>query len=177
MRYRHVLYLFILALTSCNAPVSETTFSSGTKTVDHTSAHLYAARDGHVLFVLWHDMRSDDPSAGSHGSGSSGRTGDLIEFEYEYRTDDGKRLAWSGRSPDGVGGTATVDGKDYDLAAGGLFVVEDGPDGAVVTQIDADFGDAKTINGILAHLERSVPEVRALLGRDGAEDREGERSP
>jgi len=97
------------------------------------------------LFVIW----SDSP----HGT-SAGSTGgpDGFTADGAITTRERRRVSFRATSSDGQSGKVVIDGIDYDLAAGKLFLVATGGGTVKVKQM------AKDLSGL--HLEK--PDFRAF---------------
>jgi hypothetical protein len=78
-------------------------------TFNYTIEHL--TYDGRVYLVV----AADHCSGGSSGSGPTAQ-GQLNAL-------DGRKLAWSCTTQDGTSGTVTIDGQQFDLAEGAVFLI------------------------------------------------------
>jgi len=159
----------LLLLSGCvqgDRPVREG-ISSGSKEVGCATANFYASREGRVFFMLWHDYRPTDRAAGGFGSGGVCREGDRLEIDGAYGTTDGRLLQWTCQSPDGVTGTVTVNGVEYDLEAGNLFIVADIEGETSVTRLVRDLGASDSVHATLSSLERQEPDIQRLVRCEG----------
>jgi hypothetical protein len=91
---------------------------------DYTIDHLTC--DGRVYLVL----AADGCSGGDSGSGPTAR-GHLYAV-------DGRKIAWSCTAPDGTSGTVIIDGQQFDLAKGAVFLVSARENKTKVEQLAVD---------------------------------------
>jgi hypothetical protein len=92
--------------------------------VNYTIRHL--TYDGRVYFVL----AADDCSGGSSGSGPTAR-GQLYAV-------DGRKIPLSCTTTDGKNGTVIIDGQQFDLAKGAIFIVSAKENKTKVEQLAVD---------------------------------------
>lgn len=153
----------LLFLLCCTVSREIDGVSSGAREFGETTAYHYSSGDGTVLFVLWSGVRPSEGTASSHCSGAIERTGDHLEVEGLYETSDGKRLAWSADSPDGVAGEVVIEETSFDLMDGRLFVVTEDAGALSIQQLERDLGHSRTIDATLDGLSRVVPSVRDMI--------------
>src|SRR5262249_13537591 len=93
------------------APAPPPAAGSGSVLVGGTTA-WYGTWDGRLVVLVWADTH-----AGTGGT-SGGKLHGSLALE-----PPGKRIEIDAATQDGRAGTVTIDGKAYDLADGGLFLV------------------------------------------------------
>lgn len=108
------------------------------------------------LFVLW-STEGRDRSAGSTRTDAGGISG-----EGHVVLTNGRKVAFSFRLPDERSGTAVVDGTQYDLTNGRLFLVRPAGDACAVKQLDKDLS-AFDPSADLAALGRADPAIRTFF--------------
>jgi hypothetical protein len=84
--------------------------SSGGIEIEHRTC------DGRVYLVV-----AADGCSGGSSSSESGPTGSTTGGR--LNAVDGRKIAWSCTTADGTRGTATIDGQQFDLANGAVFIV------------------------------------------------------
>jgi hypothetical protein len=115
-----------------------------------------------LAIMVWHDL----DSAMNHGSGTAGDP--VYRLRGHAASPDGRRVEWQVETTDGKTARFRVDGVDYDLDAGALFVltIQDGVTG--VKQLDRDLSGVQTDYESCVAFARSQPElVRLIDGPSG----------
>jgi hypothetical protein len=99
---------------------------------------------------------------GSVGATSSGGSGD---FSGKFRIAPDREVAWSCKTPDGKAGKLVIDGAEFDLAGGGLFLVDTRQKPAKTEQlaVPADRLQEVTDARKLPDLATADPKVAAFL--------------
>jgi hypothetical protein len=102
-------------------------------------------------------LAADGCSGGSSGSGPNARG--LL------RTVDGRNIAWSCTTKDGTGGTVTIDGQEFDLAEGGVFLVRAKGGKTKVEQLSADMSRLQggSVQEKLKGLADTEPRIAAFF--------------
>ena len=149
-----------LGLSSCS-PVSGKNWGAGGGSVtltDNGSKITYAlghlTRDDRVYFVI-----VANGSAGVSWSGGEGN------YRGQLLAKDGSKVEWSCMSQDGHGGKAIVDGHDFDLAKGALFLVSTKERPIRVEQLAVDAGQLQACAdaGKFPALGKVDPKVATFL--------------
>jgi len=89
----------------------------------------FFTQDEKVVFVIW--------ANGCNGAASS--SGPWIQ-KGKLHANDKREIEWSCLTHDGLKGKATIDGREYDLAKGGLFLVSTRDKKTKVRQLDVAIG-------------------------------------
>jgi hypothetical protein len=155
-----------LGLCGCS-PTSGKSWGAGNGSItliENGSRVSYAlgrlTRDDRVYFVI--------VANGFTGGGSGGGEG---AYRGQLYGKDGVKIDWSCRTQDGHAGNVIIDGREFDLAAGGLFLVTANEKPARVEQLAVDAeqlqvcADAKRF----PELGKADPRVAGFLqsGKDG----------
>jgi len=143
--------------------------TSGSARIADTHAEYYASRD-RVFLVIWLDFC---PS----GGGSEAVSGPNTTIKRQYATTDGNSVQWKCHTVDGKTGTIIINGVEYDLAKGGLFLVAAKQDKLQVTQLNRDFERPKSehetfeaFDRTCQSLAKSDPEIKDFIGADDKSD-------
>jgi hypothetical protein len=109
--------------------------------------------DGRVYFLL----AADGCSGGDSGSGRTAR-GRLYAV-------DGRKIAWSCSTQDGTSGTVTIDGQQFDLAKGAVFLVSAMKDETRVEQLAVDMSKLQggPVQDRLPALADTEPRIAAFF--------------
>ncbi len=93
-------------------------------------ACIYGTGEKAILFIIW----SDTERASSHGS----TTKKGVRYEGFHISSDGQRVEWHCETADGKTGIITLNGAEYDLADGLLFLVSTQDSQIQVRQLKRD---------------------------------------
>jgi hypothetical protein len=109
--------------------------------------------DGRVYFVL----AADGCSGGGSGSGRNAQ-GQLYAV-------DGRKIAWSCTTQDGTSGTVTIDGQQFDLAKGAVFLVSAKENKTKVEQLAVDMSKLQDgpVQDKLPALADTEPRIAAFF--------------
>lgn len=102
---------------------------AGDASVDDTSA-TFGLWDGGSAVVVWSRIPAGDSGSGTTDSGA--------EYHGLHLAPDGRQIEWKCTTDDGKTGSVTIDGKDYDLGTGRLFLAGVEGDETTVVQLDRD---------------------------------------
>jgi hypothetical protein len=124
---------------------------------DYTIEHLTC--DGRVYLVL----AADGCSGGDSGSGQTAH-GQLYAV-------DGRKIAWSCTTPDATSGTVTIDGQQFDLAKGAVFLVSAKENKTTVEQMDVDMSKLQggPVQDKLPALADTEPRIAAFFKEAGGD--------
>lgn len=99
------------------------------------------------------------------GGGSVETDKDKLECSgWVLNSVDGRRVQFTGETRDGKSGRVTVEGREYDLAAGGLFLVS-ARRGYRVLQLKRDLARFQDAQQLFSELRKSDPEVVEFFAR------------
>jgi hypothetical protein len=136
----------------------------GIMTVDKTTVQYLSRSDG-LFIVVWSDLFSGDAGFGTEaGSSSNGR----IEWHSTVKTGDGRAVQLKVGTTDGKAWTVTVNGKEYGLDDGALFLVQTRGGATKVTQVKQDLSTLPPTSETWQQLAKESPEVKEFLTQAGA---------
>lgn len=115
------------------------------------------------LFVVWTDL-----DRGGGGSSSANARG--VRCEGFLSGSEGRRIEFRCESPDGRTGSATIEGRTYDLSEGGVFLVAARGDAVRVRQLDRELETVGLGGPRLREIAEQTPEIRAFFSEDRDED-------
>ncbi|HEV3255777.1 MAG TPA: hypothetical protein VG013_02740 [Gemmataceae bacterium] len=130
---------------------------TGSRTVG-PSCVTYVEWGNGLALAVWCDFN------GSSGGGSGGGVrglGTAAEYQAHVQAADGRRVGWKWLTPDNSGGTLTLDGTDYDLTAGRLFLVSTKGGKAQVRQFRRDLSKVQPAG--LERLAKSDADVAKFV--------------
>jgi len=109
--------------------------------------------DGQVFLVL----------AGDGGSGGNLSVGPTQKGQLP--TPDGRSIEWSCNSPDGFRGTVSIDGQEFDLTKGALFLVSTNGDKNKIEQLPVDLSklQGSDVAQTLEALSEGEPKIAEFL--------------
>jgi hypothetical protein len=117
---------------------------------------MYGRWGGGVAILVWSDTAAGRASAGSAGSPQGA--------QYNGRADapDGRKIEWRCETADGKTGPVTINGQQFDLAGGPLFLVTTKGGETHVQQLRRDLSKVEPTPGDLERLAAD-PEVSKFL--------------
>jgi hypothetical protein len=122
-----------------------------------------------LAFIIWSDISVGDARRGGGGEGgpdSSG--GGKATYHGERVAKDGRKVAWAAATSDGKSGTVTINGTEYRLEDGPIFLVRTRGDGQRTQQVRGDLAALKPTAESWERLAKERAEVKAYLARVGA---------
>lgn len=159
--FKRLAFLALCTLVAGCGP-SGTALSSGAGSlaVGDTNATYFTSRDGGMLFVVW--VKHTNGVSGGGGSGTSSSPDKAVLRGY-YQYGDGPKVEWNCETTDGKRGKVNVGGKAYDLANGGLFLVDLSSSEPAVTQLNRDLSKIKNQKELEA-LATTDSEMQKFVG-------------
>jgi hypothetical protein len=145
---------------------------NGSMAVGDTIVQYVSGRDG-LLVVVWSDFSNMDQRTGGFGSsngsraefsGSSGWT----ELHSSVKASKGRAVQLKARTTDRNAWTVTVNGKEYRLEDGKLFLVRTRGASAKVTQVKQDLSGLAPTNETWQRLAKECPEVKEFMAQAAA---------
>jgi len=121
----------------------------GLAILDGTSASFGVLGDG-IAIVVWSKVPARSGAGGSRSS--SDRPQAQLHYSGLHSSPDGRRIEWQCQTKDGVAGSVSINGQDYDLANGTLVLVTVGEEKTTVKQLKRDTLKVKHEN-VVATLE------------------------
>jgi hypothetical protein len=115
----------------------------------------YGSWDGELAVVVWFD--TDDSSQGFAGEGRT------AAYQGVFAPIDGRRFDWRCRTSDGKTGTLVIDGQQYELAKGALFLVSTKGDKTAVQQLSHDLAQFNPDKEGLERLAKEDPDVARFI--------------
>ncbi len=125
---------------------------------------LYMACEGRPLAVAWTDI----PLTGT--SGTSSRVPGRAENTIAVGAEGGRRVELSAVTADGVTWAVSLNGREYPLADGAVFLVRTGGGTARVTQVRRDVSGLPATAETWDRLAGEIPEVKAFVAEVGGKD-------
>jgi hypothetical protein len=113
------------------------------------------------LLLMW----TAAASGGSEGTTSSGRDGARGDGQVTFR--GGKQVPYTFRMPDEKTGTVVIDGTEYQLTGGRVFLVKRVGDTVVVKQLDKDLTGIDLAKTDFQALGRADPAITGFFGAQG----------
>lgn len=118
---------------------------------------------GDLAIVVWTDL-ADAPAGGSISSASgASASATLAEYHAERDAHDGRTVQWRASTKDGKSGAVTLNGKDYRLEEGAVFLVRTAGGPARVTQVKQDLSGLKPGLATWDRLRKEKPEVKEFV--------------
>jgi hypothetical protein len=139
------------------APQPQSYAGTGISRVGPITVSYVDGKQG-LAILVWCDISGQ--AGGSSGNSTSGGAGSA-EYASTVRAADGRQVAWTWLTPDNAGGKFTLNGTDYDLAEGRLFLVSTKDGKAVVRQLQRDFSQVRPDS--LQRFADSDPDVARFI--------------
>ncbi len=152
----------LLTLVGCGQQDESLVVASGSHNIADTSA-IYYASNSRIFLVVWHDFARALGSANGHGGSSYTSSATETIIEGDYQTTSGKSFQYTCLTSDGKMGSVVIDGTEYDLAKGGVFLVKANQGSCSVTQLDRELLRSKTIREIFESFTNSDPQITEFL--------------
>jgi hypothetical protein len=137
----------------------------GIMAVDKTTVQ-YLSRSDRLFVVVWSDLFYDGNAGFGTEAGSS--TNGRIEWHSTVKAGDGRAVQLKAGTTDGKAWTVTVNGKEYGLDDGALFLVQTRGASAKVTQVKQDLSALLPTSETWQRLAKESPEVKEFLTQAGA---------
>jgi hypothetical protein len=136
---------------------------------DETTVQYVSRRDG-LLVVVWSDLSSrgarSETGSSTNFAGSSGQT----ESHSSVKAGDGRTVQFKCATTDGKTWTVTVNGKEYRLEDGALFLVRTRGGSAKVSQVKQDLSGLQPTKETWQRLAKESPEVKDFMVQAGAKE-------
>lgn len=157
--------LFLLALVTfclgCGSAGNSLSSGSGSIRVGNTTAEYYMAHGG-MMLVVW----LKHPPSGTHGGGSGVSSGPAkMVVTGSQRYGDAPSIEWRCETTNGKTGTVTLGGQNYELAKGGMFLVDMTGDNPAVTQLTREIASIKS-KAELEALAKTDAEIKKFVGEE-----------
>jgi hypothetical protein len=137
----------------------------GTMAVEKSTVQYLSRNDG-LFVVVWSDLFYDGNAGFGTEAGSS--TNGRIEWHSTVKAGDGRAVQLKVGTTDGKAFTVTVNGKEYGLDDGALFLVQTRGASAKVTQVKQDLSALPPTSETWQRLAKESPEVNEFLTQVGA---------
>jgi hypothetical protein len=148
----------------CGSVGNSISSGSGSTRVGNTTAEYYMANGG-MMLVVW----LKHPPSGTHGGGSgvsSGPTKMVVTGSQRYG--EAPSIEWRCETTDGKTGTVTLGGGNYELAKGGIFLVDMSGDKPTVTQLTRETASIKS-KAELEALAKTDLEIKKFVSEKKAD--------
>lgn len=132
----------------------------GTMAVEKGTVQYLSRSDG-LFVVVWSDLFYDGNAGFGTEAGSS--TNGRIEWHSTVKAGDGRAVQLKVGTTDGKAFTVTVNGKEYGLDDGALFLVQTRGASAKVTQLKQDLSALPPTSETWQRLAKESPEVKEFL--------------
>jgi hypothetical protein len=153
---RWVWVIACLASAGC-IPANAPSLTTASATVNGRQAE-YVVANGKLLLVMWFVTSPDGHGSGVSVSATAAKT--VVKGTFEPT--GGQRIDWTCTTSDLKTGTVTINGTNYQLADGGLFLITPG-DPTEVVQLRRDLSAVEGSQQGLEKLARDDPEVAAFV--------------
>lgn len=137
----------------------------GIMAVDKTTVQ-YLSRSAGLFVVAWSDLFYDGNAGFGTEAGSS--TNGRIEWHSTVKSGDGRAVHLKVGTTDGKAWTVTVNGKEYGLDDGAVFLVQTRGASAKVTQVKQDLSALQPTSETWQRLAKDSPKVKDFLTQAGA---------
>jgi hypothetical protein len=156
-----ILILLAIFLASCGRSTPPGA-NSIWGTVEHTNYLLLDWPEG-LRILIW-----DDIFEGEHHYHSESSTGDpTFHLSGNAQSAAGQSYEYNLETRDGLQADFTIDGTQYDLEQGKLFLIHTAGGAMQVEQLDLDLsGLSPTYEGV-EEFGQQTPEIAAMFGRSG----------
>jgi hypothetical protein len=115
-----------------------------------------------VQFVIW----SDTSNGAGHGEGGVGGA----SYEGHHSAIGNRRIDFRAKTIDGITGSVTIAGVEYDLAKGSLFLVSTHAVPPTVTQFAFDLSSLPEGANELKEFAKATPQIRDYFEKHNKED-------
>ncbi len=148
--------LVILVLSGCTR--STPPGASTTGGVVGEGAYTFMQWNEGLTILIWDDITG---SHSNHGSGSS--SDPVFRQSGQAESPDGRNYSYQVETEDGVTARFTIDGKEFDLSQGTLFLVKTRGADTVVQQLSRDISGISSTDAAFRKMAQSDPDVAALI--------------
>jgi hypothetical protein len=133
-------------------------------TVGETTVQYVPWGEG-MLVAVWSDIsgRAAGFRTEQHCTASPGRA----DWSASVKAEDGRAVKFKGITTEGKPQTVTVNGKEYSLEDGALFLVRTRGGRVRVTQVKRDLSDLPPTSATWDQLAKESPQVKAFLAKAG----------
>ena len=156
-----------LVVAGCSGPSQVQTSSGDMAAVGETWVQ-YGTLDNSLVFVIWSDISLEDASLSGTGGGGPAPRGVKANYHGQRFAKDGRKVEWEAATSDGKTGTVTINGAEYRLQDGPVFLVTTRGDGQRAQQVIADLSALKPTAESWERLAKERAEVKEYLARVGA---------
>ena len=148
--------LVVLVLSGCTSSTPPGASTAGGVVGD--GAYTFMQWDEGLTILIWDDIRG---SHSNHGSGSS--SDPVFRQSGQAESPDGRGYSYQVETEDGVTARFTIDGKDFDLSKGTIFLVKTKGAETVVQQLSRDLSEISSTDQAFREMAQSDPDVAALI--------------
>lgn len=134
-------------------------FNTGTYGTEGGTA-WYLGRDGQLAAMVWCDREA---GGGTSGTGSSSPSSATNSYEGRLNIQKGEAVVIACKTTNGVIEHFSINGKEYDLSQGALFLVTTHEGRQDVTQLPQDLKDHPAESAGLKKLAESNKDIREFL--------------
>jgi hypothetical protein len=152
-----LIVLAVLALSGCmtrSTPPGASTAAGAVGAGDYT----FLQWNEGLTIMIWDDIR------GSHSNHASGSTSDpVFRQSGQAESPDGRSYSYQVETEDGLTARFSIDGKEFDLSQGTLFLVKTRGGETGVQQLSRDLSEVSFDNQAFWEFAASDPDVAELI--------------
>jgi hypothetical protein len=157
-RHLFVALLLVGLVTSgCSGKRTPPGPNSAYGAFESAAYNLFRWEDGPSI-LMWHDASG---SGTCHGSGST--EDPVYHMDCSAQGADGSELAWSLESAEGETVEMRINGADYDLSDGNLFLIRTQAGGTDITQLQKDLTGITLERDSILGFAQSDPDISTFL--------------
>jgi hypothetical protein len=129
---------------------------------------------GDLAIIVWTDLTYGPAGGSITGATSASASATRAEYHAERDAHDGRAVKWMASTKDGKAGVVTLNGKDYRLEEGAVFLVRTAGGPARVTQVKQDLSGLKPDVVTWDRLRKENPDIKGFIAEVCGPERCGE---
>ncbi|MBI3409731.1 MAG: hypothetical protein HY040_15430 [Planctomycetes bacterium] len=161
------LLLFLTLLAGCKS-YTPPDCKGGIAALGDTTLQAVWRRDG-LLVLVWSDISPKSPGFGSEGGSSSSHSGSVgrTEWNSTVKSNDGRSVQLKAATSDGINWTVAVNGTEYRLDDGAVFLVRTRGQAVKVIQVKQDISAMPPTHETWQRLPTENAEVQEFVKQAG----------
>jgi len=148
--------LVVLVLSGCTSSTPPGASTAGGVVGD--GAYTFMQWKEGLTILIWDDIRG---SHSNHGAGSS--SDPVFRQSGQAESPDGRSYSYQVETENGVTARFTIDGKEFDLSQGTIFLVKTKGAETSVQQLSRDLSEVSFADEAFREMAQSDPDVAALI--------------